>query len=391
MIATGANHTCAVTSTGGAQCWGINGDGQLGNGTTTASNAPVNVTGLTSGVKAIVAGYYHACALTTAGGVKCWGWNANGQLGNGTFTDSTVPVNVTGLTSGVTAISAGDSHTCALTTSGGVKCWGWNALGQLGNGSTTNANVPVDVTGRTSGTTAIAAGVTHTCAVTSAGAAQCWGNNGSGRLGNGTSTNASTPVNVTGLTSGVASIAAGNHTCAVTTGGSAKCWGPNAAGQLGNGTTTASNVPVNVTGLSSGVATIGAGWDHTCAITTSGAAKCWGDNSYRGLGNGTNTNATSPGDVTGLTSGVATIEGGAAHTCAITTTGIAKCWGYNGGGQLGDGTDVIKGTPTNVTGSATYGAVATAAIGPNVDLLWWAPGNGATQTEILWTELESIS
>jgi alpha-tubulin suppressor-like RCC1 family protein len=147
MISAGVHHTCAVTSTGGVKCWGPNAKGQLGNNSTTNSPVPVDVTGLSSGVVAVAAGYYHTCAVTSTGGVKCWGYNAKGQLGNNSTTDSLVPVDVTGLSSGVVAVAAGDNHTCAVTSTGGVKCWGNNAYSQLGNNSTTYSPVPVDVMG----------------------------------------------------------------------------------------------------------------------------------------------------------------------------------------------------------------------------------------------------
>jgi len=362
-IAAGWYHTCALTTGGGVKCWGYNGYGQLGDGTTTGSSTPVDVVGRASGATAIAAGWYHTCALTTGGGVKCWGGNERGQLGDGTTTGSRTPVDVVGLASGVAAIAAGWSHTCALTTGGGVKCWGYNGYGQLGDGTTTGSSTPVDVVGLASGAAAIAAGEYHTCALTTGGGVKCWGYNWTGQLGDGTRTNRSTPVDVVGLSSGVAAIAAGEyHTCALTAGGGVKCWGANYYGQLGDGTTTDRSTPVDVVGLSSGVAAIAAGGYHTCALTTGGGVKCWGGNECGQLGDGTTTGSSTPVDVVGLASGAAAIAAGEYHTCALTTGDGVKCWGRNSEGQLGDGTTTDRSTPVNVVGLSS-GVAAIAAGG----------------------------
>ncbi len=347
-------HTCAVTTSGGAKCWGRNRYGQLGNGTFSVygSATPVDVSGLTSGVAQISTGQRHTCAVTTSGGAKCWGYNGFGGLGNGALSDSATPVNVSGLTSGVAQMSVGHFYTCAVTTSGGAKCWGYNAYGMLGNGTFSNSATPVDVSGLTSGVAQISAGDFHACALTTSGGVKCWGHGGEGQLGNGTFYNSATPVNVSGLTSGVAQISAGYyHTCAVMASGGVKCWGSNVYGGLGDGTFNNSRTtPVNVSGLTSGVAQISAGLHYTCAVTTSGGAKCWGYNINGQLGDGTVSNRATPVDVSGLTSGVAQISANAFHTCALTTSGGAKCWGSNVYGQLGDGTFSSRPTPVNVSG-----------------------------------------
>ena len=352
-ISAGAAHSCAQTSVGGIKCWGSNVSGQLGDGSTTNRLTPVNVSGISSGIGAIASGWNHTCALAAGGAVKCWGNNSSGQLGDGTTTNRTSPVNVTGFsTSGAAAISGGQLHTCLLTNAGGVKCWGDNASGQLGNGTTTNAPTPTNVVGLASGIKKISAGRGHTCALTTAGGVKCWGDNTSGQLGNGSTTNASSPVDVTGLSSGVLAISAGfDQTCAITSAGAVKCWGSNATGQLGNGTTTNASSPVDVTGLTGGMISVSSGHDFSCALSSTGTVKCWGSNATGQLGNGTNISQLTPVDVIGLPGGVVSIStGGGDHTCSLTSSGTAQCWGGNAFGQLGDGTTTPQATPVTVKG-----------------------------------------
>jgi alpha-tubulin suppressor-like RCC1 family protein len=340
-ISTGSQHSCAVTDAGAALCWGEN-EGRLGDGTATSRYTPTGVWDMGSGVAAIANGEEHSCALTSAGGLKCWGTNWSGAVGDGTSDPRETPTPVFGLESGVSAITTGGAHSCALTSAGGLKCWGYNAWGQLGDGSTSERSTAVDVSDLASGVAAVAAGSNHTCAVTVGGGARCWGYNVYGQLGDGTTTTHPTAVEVDGLDSGVAAIAAGAlHSCALTTAGAAVCWGRNEAGQLGTGSDIDSHTAVGVTGLGTGVTAIAAGAFHSCALIDTGGVKCWGENGNGQLGDGTNIRRLTPVDVVGLTSGVAAIATFNEHTCALTMLGAVKCWGWNDSGQIGDGTVYI--------------------------------------------------
>lgn len=361
-IDVGDYHSCAITTSGGVKCWGQNTYGQLGNGTNTASSIPVDVSGLTSGVTNLAVGSFHTCAILTSGAVKCWGSNTNGQLGNGTTTNSNIPVAVTNISSGAVGITAADGngtsgHSCAVMSTGGIKCWGTNAVGQLGNGSTaTTVSTPVDVTGLSAGATLVAAGSLQTCAILTDGTVRCWGSNNSGQLGNGTTTNSSVPVVVTGLTGVVALKGGGDNTskiatCAVTGSGGLKCWGSNSDGQLGNGGTTSSSTPVDVTGLTSGVVSVALGNRHACASLSTGGVKCWGWGTNGQLGNGGTASSSTAVQVSGLTSGVTAVAAGYEHSCAITSTGGVRCWGNNSSGQLGNGTTTLSSVPVAVSGT----------------------------------------
>jgi hypothetical protein len=207
----------------------------------------VDVIGLSSGVAAITAGYASTCALTTEGAIKCWGNNEYGGLGDGTNVNRYTPVDVIGLSSGVKAISAGEGHTCAITGTGGVKCWGSNENGKLGDGSTDDHWTPWDVAGLSSDVSAISAGKYQTCAMTDSGRILCWGGNWSGELGDGTSTHRLTPVETSGIASHASAVEAGDfHTCALVGQGRPKCWGSDYVGELGLGTLIYHLTPVDV-------------------------------------------------------------------------------------------------------------------------------------------------
>ena len=364
--ATAQAGVCVLTSAGAVKCWGQNGMGQVGNGTTAVSPSPY--TAIASGVTSLGSSSYSNCAVTSGGVVKCWGWNTYGQLGDGTTTTRTTPTTVSGLPSGVTKVDIGESHACALTSGGAVWCWGRNANGALGNGTTTSSFTPVQVTGLTSGVTDIGTGDESTCALQS-GAVKCWGYNWTGFVGDGTFTSRNTPTQVSGLTTGVTHLSTGSYiACAIQT-GAAKCWGYNTAGQLGNGSTTNSATPVQVTGLTSGITDISAG-AGACAVQ-SGAVKCWGGNNVGQVGDGTTVNRTTPVQVTGLTSGFVSVAANTEGTgAAIDSLGRLWIWTNGNYGQRGDGTNNAALTPymfaaPTITPSfpATVAVTATGASG----------------------------
>ena len=297
-LAAGGDQTCAIDAMGGeVRCWGRGDYGEIGDGHDLLVHraAPTEVA-TPEPLHGIASGGSHSCGLSAAGGVYCWGYNASGQLGDGTTLFRNVPTPVIGLSSGVSALALGDAHTCALVQGGKVKCWGESDNGRLGTGDTSDQTQPRDVLQLT-GATAIDAGIAHTCALVGGGQIKCWGYNYYGELGDGTSTTRTIPVSTQiGIT--VSAIAVGgHHTCATSTAGAMQCWGQNFNGQLGDGTNTGRNVPVNVDGLGSGVTQITAGGYHTCALAAGHVMKCWGANFAGSLGDGSGTWQFSPVDV----------------------------------------------------------------------------------------------
>jgi alpha-tubulin suppressor-like RCC1 family protein len=350
--AGGTTHTCALLASVGVRCWGSNEKGQLGNGTQEPSPVPVDTTGLASGAAILGGGVGHTCAVLEGGGVKCWGDNYYGQIGDGTNLWKFLPTDVSGLAGGAVGLSLGDEYSCALLAAGGVSCWGDNRYGQLGDGTTTARTTPVAVQGLDEGASALAAGYSHTCAVMRSGGIRCWGDNASGQLGSGTLDPSTAAVDVTGLAGPAAAVAAGNgHTCALLRSGQVQCWGFNAGGQLGNGTTDDSLVPADVTGLASGAEALVAGDFHACVLVPGGSAACWGMNDSGQLGPAAAVPMSlAPTEVTGLPSGLVAVAAGGAFTCAITGTGGMFCWGANASGQLGNGSTTGGPTPVEVSG-----------------------------------------
>ena len=266
---------CAILTSGGVDCWGLGDNGELGNGTVGDSTTPVQVsdvagTGLLSGVQSLSSSYYGYCAVLTSSDVDCWGYGGDGGLGNGTTADSDIPVQVSdvsgaGLLSGVQSLSSSYVNCCAVLTSGGVDCWGYNAYGGLGNGTTTDSVIPVQVsdvsgTGVLAGVQSADSNYYGYCAVLTAGGVDCWGYDGDGELGNGTTTDSSIPVQVvdvpgTGVLTGAQSLSSSTYgysfsNCAVLTSGGVDCWGYDGDGELGNGSMpTLVSTPVQVIGV----------------------------------------------------------------------------------------------------------------------------------------------
>ena len=375
-LSVGDFHACAIVGDGSTRCWGSNSRGQLTvSGGSPGATTAVAIDGYDGAVE-VAAGGLSTCGRSSNGTVRCWGANGSGQLGDGTTTDRTRPVFVrntdnTPLT-GVVRLAAGFNHACALLSAGTVRCWGLNFAGQLGDGTTTSRSRPVFVrnTDNTplSGVTQIVAGAISTCARLTTGQVRCWGDNSAGQLGDGTTTNRSRPVFVRNADNsplaGVGQVAAGGvTTCARMTNGQARCWGSN-GGRIGDGTTTNRTRPVFVRNADgtpfSGVAQIATGVSQTCARLVSGQVRCWGSNAFGNLGDGagpsdqlTPVTVRIPGGA--ALSGATQISSGFFHTCVRLTNGQARCWGYNDVGEIGDGSTTNRNLAQQVL---TSGALA---------------------------------
>ena len=328
---------------------------------------PIRKAGVRSFGQSQRRGYTQTCALTSGGGVKCWGNGSNGKLGNNSDTNLKLPGNPvvdsggTSLT-GIVQVSARHSHSCALDSEGGVWCWGKGSNGRLGNGTSADSNHAVPVAdGDGSNTTLtgivqIGGASTSPCALTVEGEVVCWGAGSSGQLGNKSNTDKDHPVDVvasdtdTTALSGIVQISqssTSNHTCGVTSGGEVVCWGKGTKGQLGNGNTADKNHPVAVvtsdtdTTPLTGIVQVATGETHTCARTDQGGAVCWGEGDDGRLGNGSSTDTDYPVEVVDENStpliGVVQIESGFAHTCALLEGGGVACWGLGASGQMGNG------------------------------------------------------
>jgi alpha-tubulin suppressor-like RCC1 family protein len=368
-VSVGGDHTCAISTGNRVKCWGRGAEGQLGNGST--ANRGTSTTHMGNNlafanlgsrpVLKLAVGWHHNCAILPSGQVKCWGFNFEGQLGVGHFTNvgwgpnemgNNLPVLALGTSRTAKSLALGLYHTCAALDNNTLKCWGYNSTGQLGYGTTDGSTTPPSTTvnlgtGRTVHATfadPISAGPTHTCAILDNASVKCWGDNASGQLGYGDTIQRTAPASAavnlgTGRTA--KAITAGYfHTCAILDDNTVKCWGENASGQLGIGSTTDQRSPPSVVvnlGTGRTAKTIGAKGDTTCALLDNNTVKCWGENSAGQLGIGSSSDQTSPGTTVsvGTSQSIVTLSVGGEHACALLGTNQVKCWGQNLDGQLG--------------------------------------------------------
>ena len=343
-ISVGGSHACALLDNGHVRCWGDNSSGQLGNGTYTKHNTATEVPGLTD-IISISAGGSHTCAVTQTGHVKCWGNNYSGQLGNGTRQTGMVPTEIPSLTD-ILTLSAGFEHTCAVSIDGSTKCWGKNLNGRIGEGSAKLFVVsPVNVAGLESDILSISASDEHTCALTSTGNVKCWGRNTEGQLGIGQETNRSkVPVDVVGIDGKATALSTGfSNSCVVTNDGQAKCWGWLGVEEL-------SNTPVAFDGLGENAKLVATGSSHVCVVLESGEVKCMGENTKGQLGNGSISDFEAFVTVQDLPTDIIGIGASFDYTCVLANSGEIFCWGSNTSGQLGNGTAENSSTPVKVIG-----------------------------------------
>jgi alpha-tubulin suppressor-like RCC1 family protein len=398
-VDAGWNSVCVITDAGGVKCWGLDDHGQLGDGNSgqnVYSVTPVDVQGLSGTVKQLAMGSKHVCALIEGGTVQCWGYNGYGQLGDN-FNEAEVhtPQTVAGL-SNVKQISAAESHTCALLNDGTMKCWGENFDGELGDGSTSEKDVPTTVSSLSGSVSSMSTGESHTCAVLDTGALQCWGSNNWGELGDNNRPYPSPlPTDVIGLDAGVETVVAAQaDTCVLMTDRSVRCWGDNRLGEIGDNQDIAhEDTPQPVMGLGGGVAELAAGRHHACVVMQSGGLKCWGDNFDGDIGLGfqnpcgpdcdESNPQNIPIDVPGLTSGVWKAAADGTSTCALTAFGGVKCWGSNALGQLGNGDSALldQFSPVDVSG---LGGGASDFAPPQLTVSFTAPNGGVPNGQNGW-------
>lgn len=389
LSSNGETH-CVIHGSGAIWCWGRNDRGQAGQGSTSPVVAPSPVLGIDGTATQVSVGSKHSCARLSNGAVKCWGGNESGQLGDGSTVDSSSALGVLGLPGAISRIAAGGTHSCALTSDGAAWCWGDDVFGQLGDGATNSSGqAPVLASGLSSGVSQIAAGQMHSCAIVINGLVKCWGYNDYGQVGDGSTTHRDVPASASGMVDATHLSLSSWHSCALLENGQARCWGLN-SGTLGDGRFEQSTMPVAVLGnhtfqqlassLSSGVT--------SCGLRDDGQIWCWGkDLSPQGsghLGDGGSQRVLVATRINAAGTSLRELALGGGHTCARSASGTARCWGANAEYQLGDGSGrqalqpVTANLPAAIS-SLTSGLANTCATLPSV-----TRGNVATQNLYCW-------
>jgi alpha-tubulin suppressor-like RCC1 family protein len=354
-IATGTDYSLAIKSDGTLWAWGYNGYGNLGNGSTTNSRTPIEITADNNWVS-IAAGAQHSLALKSDGTLWAWGFNAYGQLGDGTTTDSHIPIQI-GTDHNWVCIAARWMHSLALKSDGTLWAWGFNAYGQLGDGTTTDSHIPIQI-GSDHNWVSIAAGAYYSLALKSDGTLWGWGANHYGNLGDGTTNPHNSPVQIGSDTNWVSISTGYYHTLALKSDGTLWAWGKNDdGGQLGNGSTTNSNIPIRITTDTSWVSISGGGF-HSLALKSDGTLYSWGANWHGQIGDNTNTDRNTPIQITTVETNWVSISAGNSHSIATKSDGSLWAWGYNGG-QLGDGTTSDRHSPVQIGTDSKWVAIST--------------------------------
>jgi alpha-tubulin suppressor-like RCC1 family protein len=354
-IAAGGQHTCAVLTDGGVRCWGANEHGQLGNGTKTRSTTPVPAIGITDAI-AVAAGSFHTCALRATGRVSCWGNNVLGQLGDGTSNDAPVPVAITGLTD-ATQVAAGGSGSCALRMGGSVVCWGADSGTDTSSGvGAPHSVTPYQLAGVTNATgVLISNGATCTAAATGTACSTYSIDNGDGSKG---ASPTALPIPVTSDVVAISNSVWG-HDCVARSDGRVSCRGFNGQGDLGRGMIGGARQPdfADVQGVTDAI-TVAATSFGGCVLNQVGDVRCWGGSIHGELGNGSMTASPTPVAVAGATGAVQLTADGGFHACVADRAGSVKCWGGNYDGQLGNGSLTDSTVPVTVPGVKVATALA---------------------------------
>ena len=399
----GVSHSAVLTSRGRIFTWGNNASGQLGNGTLIHQSVPLEIThrfhlGEGEFIKRIYLGANHSTAFTSLGRVFTWGNNAFGQLGDGTVVQQTVPMDITSrfpLASGeaIEAIYLGANHSAAISSTGRIFTWGSNTSGQLGDGTLIHKSTPIDITNRfgidsDDQVSILSLGTNHSSLLSASGRLFTWGDNGSGRLGDGTTTSKLVPTEISerfNLTESekIVNISmGGNHASALTSSGRLFMWGSNTSGQLGDGTITSRSLPTEIThhfqmALNEHITGVSLGMNHSAAISSLGRMFIWGHNGSGQLGDGTLIQKSYPIDITSqfglaFNEKIVSLSLGATHSSAVSSGSKLWTWGDNGSGRLGDGTTINKTTPVEVK-SQEPDLVLTQSYDYGIDIIPYAP------------------